>query len=219
MKKGLLAELKLKESKINVIYNGVLTERHNQEFSKLPDHHWYGNNEICLVCAIGRLSPEKGIYELVFAFSKALAINNSLRLLIIGKGSEENRIKKLIRDNRIEKYVEIIEFKDDYYAYLDNCDIYVLNSFYEGMSNILAEAATTNTKIISTNCNYGPDEILHGVPDSKLIDVNNERQLVEAIIEFSDKKKVKRKYSSHLKKFYFEESIKKYIKTIRELSS
>lgn len=219
VKKGLLAELKLKESKINVIYNGVLTERHNQEFSKLPDHHWYGNNEICLVCAIGRLSPEKGIYELVFAFSKALAINNSLRLLIIGKGSEENRIKKLIRDNRIEKYVEIIEFKDNYYAYLDNCDIYVLNSFYEGMSNILAEAVTTNTKIISTNCNYGPDEILHGVPDSKLIDVNNERQLVEAIIEFSDKKKVKRKYSSHLKKFYFEESIKKYIKTIRELSS
>ena len=87
------------------------------------------------------------------------------------------------------------------------------------MSNILAEAVTTNTKIISTNWNYGPDEILHGVPDSKLIDVNNERQLVEAIIEFSDKKKVKRKYSSHLKKFYFEESIKKYIKTIRELSS
>ena len=56
------------------------------------------------------------------------------------------------------------------------------------MSNILAEAATTNTKIISTNCNYGPDEVLHGVSESKLIDVNNERQLVDAIIEFSNKK-------------------------------
>ena len=219
VKKGLLEELKLKESKINVIYNGVLTEGHTQEFSEMPNHHWYGNSEICLVCAIGRLSPEKGIYELVAAFSKALIINNSLRLLIIGKGSEENRIKKLIRNNRIEKYVEIIEFKDNYYAYLDNSNIYVLNSFYEGMSNILAEAATTNTKIISTNCNYGPDEILQGVSESKLIDVNNERQLVDAIIEFSDKKKVKRKYSSSLKKFYFEESIKKYIKTIQELTS
>ena len=156
---------------------------------------------------------------MVSAFRKAVIVNNNLRLLIIGKGSEENRINKFIRDNKIEKYIDIIEFKDNYYSYLDNCDIFVLNSFYEGMSNILAEAVTTNAKIISTNCNYGSDEILHGVSQSKLIDVNNEGQLVEAIIEFSDKKKVKRKYSSHLKKFYFEESIKKYIKTIRELSS
>jgi glycosyltransferase involved in cell wall biosynthesis len=145
-------------------------------------------------------------------------INNSLRLLIIGNGSEKNRINKLIRDSKIEKYIEIIEFRDNYYSYLDNCDIYVLNSFYEGMSNILAEAVTTNTKIISTNCNYGPNEILHGISESKLIDVNNEGQLVDAIIGFSNKKKVKRKWSSHLKKFYFEESMKKYIKTIQELT-
>lgn len=218
VKNGLLKELKLKESKIDVIYNGVLTEQHTKEFSELPNHHWFSNNEICLVCSIGRLSPEKGIYELVSAFKKALIFNNRLRLLIIGKGSEENRIKKLISDNKIEKYIEIIEFKDNYYSYLDNCDIYVLNSFYEGMSNILAEAATTNAKIISTNCNYGPDEILQGVSESKLIDVNNQSQLVDAIIEFSNKKKVKRKYSSHLKKFYFEKSIKKYIKTIQDLT-
>ena len=218
VKNGLLAELNLKESKINVIYNGVLTERHSKESSELPDHHWYADNKICLVCSIGRLSPEKGIYELVSAFRKALIVNNNLRLLIIGKGSEENRINKFIRDNKIEKYIEIIEFKDNYYSYLDNSDIFVLNSFYEGMSNILAEAVTTNAKIISTNCNYGPDEILHGVSESKLIDVNNEGQLVDAIIEFSDKKKVKKKYSSHLKKFYFKESIKEYIKTIQELT-
>ena len=218
VKNGLLAELKLKESKINVIYNGVLTDMHSQEFSELPAHHWYYNNEICLVCAIGRLSPEKGIYELVSAFTKALIVNNNLRLLIIGKGNEQNRISKLIRDNKIEKYIEIIGFQDNYYSYLDNCDIYVLNSFYEGMSNILAEATTTSSKIISTNCNYGPNEILHGVSESKLIDVNNEGQLVDAIIEFSNKKKVKRKHPSHLKKFYFEESIKKYVKTVEELT-
>lgn len=219
VKNGLLKELKLKESKIDVIYNGILTEQHTKEFSKMPDHHWYSNNKICLVCSIGRLSPEKGIYELVSAFRKALILNDSLRLLIIGKGSEENRIKKLISDNKIEKYIEIIEFRDNYYSYLDNCDIFVLNSFYEGMSNILAEAATTNTKIISTNCNYGPNEVLRGVSESKLIDVNNEGQLVNAIIEFSNMKKVKRQHSSNLKNFYFEESMKKYIKAIQELTN
>jgi glycosyltransferase involved in cell wall biosynthesis len=217
VKNGLLKELKLKESKIDVIYNGVLTKQHAKGFSELPDHHWYSNKEICLVCSIGRLSPEKGIYELVSAFIKVLTFNKNLRLLIIGEGSEENRIKKLISVYKIEKYVEIIGFKDDYYSYLDNSDIFVLNSFYEGMSNILAEAATTNTKIISTNCNYGPDEVLDGISESKLIDINNESQLVDAIIEFSNMKKVKRKHPPHLKNFYFEESMKKYIKTIKDL--
>ena len=219
VKNGLLKELTLEESKIDVIYNGVLNEQHTKESSELPKHHWYKNKEICLICSIGRLSPEKGIYELVDAFSEALILNNNLRLLIIGEGSEENRINKLIIEKKIKEYVEIIEFKDNYYSYLDNCDIYILNSFYEGMSNILAEAATTNAKIISTNCNYGPNEILQDVSQSKLVDVNNQDQLVNAIIEFSNQKKIKREYSSHLKKFYFEESIKKYIKVIEELTN
>ena len=41
--------------------------------------------KICLICSIGRLSPEKGIYELVDAFM-TLILNNNLRLLIIGEG-------------------------------------------------------------------------------------------------------------------------------------
>jgi len=40
---------------------------------------------------------------------------------------------------------------------------------------------------------------------------------VDAIIEFANQKKVKRKYSSHLKNFYFEESMKKYNNLYSEL--
>ena len=58
------------------------------------------------------------------------------------------------------------------------------------MSNILAGAATTNAKIISTDCNYGPNEILQDISQSKLVDVNNQDQLVNAI-EFSNQKKIK----------------------------
>jgi len=49
------------------------------------------------------------------------------------------------------------------------------------MPSILVEAVSTNVKIISTNCMHGPGELLQGVPESKLIDVNNEDQLVNAI--------------------------------------
>ena len=95
VKNSLLASLDIKDSKIEVIYNGILTEKHRDNSEK-PDHHWFISKEICLISSIGRLSPEKGIYELICAFRKALMVNSSLRLLIIGEGDEEKRLENIL---------------------------------------------------------------------------------------------------------------------------
>jgi glycosyltransferase involved in cell wall biosynthesis len=219
VKEGLTKSLKLESSKVKVIYNGILTKKHRDSYSVPPNHHWFGMENICLISSIGRLSPEKGIYELVCAFKKALISNNKLRLMIIGEGKEKTRIIKYLYDNSITEYVDIIGFKDDYYSYLSNSDIFILNSYYEGMPSILVEAVSTNAKIISTNCMHGPSELLQGVPESKLIDINNEDQLVDAINKFSITKKIKREKVEHLKNFYIEESIKKYIEMFKKITA
>tara|TARA_B100001559_G_C16470108_1_gene608548 strand:+ start:575 stop:1684 length:1110 start_codon:yes stop_codon:yes gene_type:complete len=217
VKNGLIKSLKIEESKIKVIYNGAITKKHHEKKFVIPKHRWFGLQNICLVCSIGRLSPEKGIYELVCAFRRAHKLNDNLRLIIIGEGDEDARIKKYLNTHSMNEYVEMIGFRENYYSYLDSSDIYVLNSYFEGMSNILAEALTTDTKIISTNCKHGPIELLKGVKESKLIDVNNESQLVNAIYDFSKTKKIRRGSIPHLKNFYFDESMKKYIKLYTEL--
>ena len=219
VKEGLTRSLKLKSSKVKVIYNGILTKEHHDGYSAPPNHRWFRIENICLISSIGRLSPEKGIYELVCAFRKALISNNNLRLIIVGEGEEEARINKYLYDNSIAEYVDVVGFKDDYYSYLSNSDIFILNSYYEGMPSILVEAVSTNTKIISTNCMHGPSELLQGVPESKLIDINNENQLVNAINKFSITKKIKREKVEHLKDFYIEESIKKYIEIFKKITN
>ena len=216
VKNSLLASLDIEDSKIEVIYNGILSEKHTDNCKK-PNHPWFISKEICLISSIGRLSPEKGIYELICAFRKALKQNSSLRLLIIGEGDEEKKIRKYLNDYSINDFVEIISFRDDYYSYLSNADIFVLNSYYEGMPSILVEAAYTDVAIISTNCKHGPSELLKGVDNCRLIEVNNENQLIDAINHFSSIGKIKRKEISHLKEFYIEESMSKYLKLLREL--
>ena len=146
-----------------------------------------------MISSIGRLSPEKGIYELVCAFRKAFKLNSSLRLLIIGEGDEEVKIRKYLNNYSINDYVEIIGFRDDYYSYLSNSDMFILNSYYEGMPSILVEAVSTDISIISTDCNHGPRELLNNVDNCKLIEVNNENQLIDAISHFSRIRKTKRK--------------------------
>ena len=216
VKNGLLASLDIEDSKIEVIYNGILSEKHIDNCKK-PNHPWFISKEICLISSIGRLSPEKGIYELICAFRKALMQNSSLRLLIIGEGDEEKKIRKYLNDYSINDFVEIIGFRDDYYSYLSNADIFVLNSYYEGMPSILVEAAYTNVAIISTNCKHGPSELLNGVDNCRLIEVNNENQLIDAINHFSRIRKTKRKKIEHIQEFNIEESMSKYLKLLREL--
>ena len=216
VKNSLLTSLDIEDSKIQVIYNGILSEKHRDNCEK-PDHPWFISKEICLISSIGRLSPEKGIYELVCAFRKAHKVNNSLRLLIIGEGDEEKKIRKYLNDYSINDFVEIISFRDDYYSYLSNADIFVLNSYYEGMPSILVEAVSTDIAIISTNCRHGPSELLNGVDHCRLIEMNNEKQLIDAINHFSRVKKTKRKTVEHLKEFYIEESMSKYLNLLKEL--
>ena len=132
VKKGLIEALDLEQSKVKVIYNGILTKIHRESNIKPPDHHWFKNEKICLITSIGRLTPEKGIYELVCAFSKAYKSNNSLRLMVIGEGPDEIKINKYVNEHSLNNYVEIVGFKDDYYSYLKYSDIFVLNSFFDG---------------------------------------------------------------------------------------
>ncbi len=216
VKNSLLTCLDIEDSKIEVIYNGILSEKH-MAACEAPSHPWFTSKEICLISSIGRLSPEKGIYELICAFRKALKLNSSLRLLIIGEGDEEKKIRKYLNDYSINNFVEIISFRDDYYSYLSNADIFVLNSYYEGMPSILVEAVSTDTSIISTDCNHGPRELLNNVDNCRLIEVNNENQLIDAINHFSRIRKTKRKKVEHLQEFFIEDSMSKYLKLLREL--
>ena len=216
VKNSLLASLDIEDSKIEVIYNGILTKKHRDNYEK-PNHPWFVSKEICLISSIGRLSPEKGIYELICAFREALKLNSNLRLLIIGEGDEEKKIRKYLNDYSINDFVEITSFRDDYYSYLSNADIFVLNSYYEGMPSILVEATSTDAAIISTNCKHGPSELLNGVDNCRLIEVNNENQLIDAINHFSRIRKIKRKKIEHLHEFNIEESMSKYLKLLREL--
>ena len=87
------------------------------------------------------------------------------------------------------------------------------------MPSILVEAVSTDIAIISTNCKHGPGELLNGVDHCRLIEVNNENQLIDAINHFSRIKKTKGKKIEHLQEFNIEESMSKYLKLLKELTT
>ena len=106
--------------------------------------------------------------------------------------------------------------------YLNQCDLFILTSKFEGLPNVLLEAQFLKKFIISTNCPTGPKEILLNGKAGDLINSNNPKVLTNKIINFhKNKKKSLNKKNfvgyNQLQRFDFNANCKKYLNLIKTI--
>lgn len=108
-----------------------------------------------------RLVPVKNLDTLIKVFSMIVEDNldKSLKLWIVGDGSERRSLESLVEDLEIEGNVVFGGFKEDVVPFLEEADAFVLPSFSEGFSISLVEAMLCGLPCIVTN-QGGPKEIV-----------------------------------------------------------
>lgn len=111
------------------------------------------------ILGMGRLTKQKGFDLLIRSYIKIHSKVNQ-NLIIVGEGEEKQNLMKLIRNYNVENRVQILNFTNKPYSFFKSCSLYVLSSRWEGMPNTLIQALATKTNILSTNCMFGPKEIL-----------------------------------------------------------
>ncbi len=104
-------------------------------------------NDIFTILAIGRLDPIKGFDKLIEQVSK---LDFEFRLNIIGEGSQKEKLEKLISDNKLEKKVFLLGFKNNIPEYLASSHLQVISSLTEGLPLTLLEGIMNSLVIIST---------------------------------------------------------------------
>lgn len=152
----------LKERTLNktyVIYNPSLDESimsKAREGIDLPfvleDHK--------LVCAVGRLTKQKGFDLLISAYAALKDHSLSSRLIILGEGEERENLINLIDKLNLKNEVFLLGFQDNPYKYISKSDLFVFSSRWEGFGVALVEALYLKTNVVSFDCDYGPREIL-----------------------------------------------------------
>jgi glycosyltransferase involved in cell wall biosynthesis len=166
---------------------------------------------------IGRLENQKNLTGLIVALSILLKKNKKIRLTIVGKGSEKQKLINLSKYLKIKKKIIFKEFsKPDIYYKKEG--IFILNSFFEGLPNVLIEAIQYKIPIISTNCFSGPVEILKNGKYGYLVKVDDSiglaNQIDKVILNYPDAiKKTKKAYMS-LDRFSIQTQCEKYEKII-----
>ncbi|MCZ2490069.1 glycosyltransferase family 4 protein [Aquirufa antheringensis] len=109
---------------------------------------------------VGRVSRDKGIFELISAFKKLEVENNNLKLLVLGT-LELNELEKKTFYQEIHFSNNIIthEFSRDIRPFLNVCDCLVLPSYREGFPNVILEAGSMGKPVIMSNVN-GSEEYI-----------------------------------------------------------
>ena len=203
--------------KSSCIYNPLDVNKIKQLSKKKVES---SNKKYLKIINIGRFTDQKDHMTLLKA---AMFLKNKLKfkILILGRGINEIKIKNFIKSNKLEKIISIKKFTPNPYPYLKNSNLMILTSIYEGLPNVILEAITLNKFVISSNCPTGPAEILDGGKGGLLFKIKDYKDLARKIIFYTKNKKTCRKMLKHSKsrliRFDYNTNLKKYFDLINSL--
>ena len=161
---------------------------------------------------IGHLSEEKNITGLIEAF-KEISDKIDVNLIILGDGHMRSDLQKLILSYKLEKRIFLKGFVDNPFMYIAHAEIFIQNSLYEGLSNVLLEALACEVPIIVTDYPGAKEVISHG-ENGYIIPKNDNGALSKAILELLNNKTL----SDHLRSNTLS-SAKKYAGSIEQYQS
>ncbi len=135
---------------------------------------------------VGRFSFQKGQDILIRAFAAVHAQRPHARLKIVGHGSAEADLRSEIARLGLHEVVTIEHHPDNPQPALSASDIYVSSSRWEGWSLAICEALRFGLPVISTDCEFGPSDILVDPRLGRLVEPDQQSSLVNAMIDYCD---------------------------------
>lgn len=136
-----------------------------------------------LILAAGRLVTDKDFPTLIHAF--ALLDRPSARLVIIGKGPEQQRIEAAIATHGVGDRVTLAGYATHPWDHYAASKCFVLPSVSEQFGNVIVEAMAHGLPVVATRC-PGPREILADGQFGTLVDPGDAPALAHAIAQVLD---------------------------------
>lgn len=165
---------------IEVLYNPVVTPELAAKVTASLSHPWLEADQPPFFLAVGRLTQQKDFPTLIRAFAQVRK-HRSAKLLILGEGPDRAMLETLVKELGLEQEVSLYGFVENPYVFMKRAKAFILSSRWEGLPTVLIEALFCGVPTIATDCPSGPREILAGGKYGKLIPVQDEAALAEAL--------------------------------------
>lgn len=131
----------LPEEKTAIIHNGIAVKDYKRSYKNCDS-----------ILFVGRFIKNKNIIVLLYAFLQIInTINKDAKLIMAGDGPEMEPIKKYINELGFGSNTVLTGMISNPEKYIKECDVFMLPSNVEGLSNSLIEAMSYGMPCIVSN--------------------------------------------------------------------
>lgn len=143
--------------------------------------------EVPVLLFLGRITIDKGVRELLQAFSLLQAAGSDAHLVFVGRFDTGSGVSGAISQNDIERIpnTHMAGYSECQEAYIAMADLLCLPSYREGFGTAVIEAAAMGVPTVGTNIYGLSDAIIHG-ETGLLVPTYNVDDLAQAIGKLLD---------------------------------
>ncbi|MFE6200401.1 glycosyltransferase family 4 protein [Streptomyces sp. NPDC057838] len=136
-----------------------------------------------VVVAAGRLVPVKRYDLLIEAFASVAAAHPDWQLRIYGKGEEQPALRALVERLGLWNNVFLMGAATPMESEWVKGSIGAATSNFEPFGMTIVEAMRCGLPVVSTDCRYGPGEIIQDGVDGRLVPVGDRDALAAALLQ------------------------------------
>jgi glycosyltransferase involved in cell wall biosynthesis len=202
-------------SRITTVYNPVVGPDLLAKAQHSLDHPWFAPGAPPVILGVGRPVPQKDFATLIRAFVR-VRVQRPVRLLILGEPEESHaeyarKLRALPKELDVAEDVSFSGFVVNPFAYMARAAVFVLSSVHEGLPGALIQALACGCPVVSTDCPFGPAEILDGGRFGAIVPIADDRAMAAAIVAALDHPIAAERLRARAELFSVERAVDRYL--------
>ena len=182
----LITALGIDKKKIGFIPNGIdwkAIQRRKKNFKNRRKELGFDKNDLVLI-SVCQMVRDKGVLEMVEAFSLAKEVISNLKMVLIGKGILEEELKEKIKELGLEKDIKMLKNIDEdiLFDYHLSSDIFINAVRTNNFMLSIQEAMACGLPIVSSAQPFLIEEGVNGY----VVGINNPKGIAEGIIKLNN---------------------------------
>lgn len=179
----LITNLSLPRDLVRVVYNPVVEEDFAEQAAASVEHPWFASDSsIPVIVACARLVVQKDYPTLLAAFAR-IRKEREVRLFVLGEGAMRPSLEARARELGVSNDVCFFGFDKNPLKYMARARLVMHASNTEGLPGSLIQAMACGTPVISTDCDYGPREVITHDVDGYLVPVGDAAALADRALQ------------------------------------
>lgn len=131
---------------------------------------------------IGRLSPEKGLIQLIEIINELRKDKPDIKLGIAGKGPQMDELKENIKELQLEDHIDLLGFVESAGEFLKSGKVFITTSLTEGLPRTAIQSMLMGLPVIASNVGDMSDLVINNKTGYLVEDPTSSESFSRAIL-------------------------------------